>query len=102
MERGRNSVKRHLRSERRSQARDRVNLMAIPERIGPHASQEALLEPGRQRVFSEQELAPAELYTDAWYRSRLEEDRARSDETAREVLKSGGTHYAQEFRCRRS
>ena len=44
--------------------------------------------------------APGESYFDAWYESRLEEDKVRTDAYGFGEIRAGRS-YAQEFRCRR-
>jgi PAS domain S-box-containing protein len=44
---------------------------------------------------------PGQSYTDAWYESRLPEDRERTDAFAAAEVRAGRS-YSQEFRCRRA
>lgn len=52
-------------------------------------------------AFLPLDIRPGESYTDAWYRSRLDEERERTDANARAALSAGKAYYSQEFRCRR-
>src|SRR5439155_14108394 len=44
-------------------------------------------------------LAPGQSYADAWYQSRLLEDRERTDAYSGQEIRAGKS-YRQEFRCR--
>lgn len=48
------------------------------------------------------EVRPGESYSDAWYQSKLPEDRARMDVIGHAALVAGEAGYRQEFRCRRA
>src|SRR5207244_5198786 len=62
----------------------------------------SVFDQGAAQRFLPLEVPAGEDYTDAWYHSRLPEDRERTDATSREALRSGASQYSHEFRCRRS
>lgn len=59
-----------------------------------------LSEPAADRFFPVAR-EPGEPYVEAWYKSRLEEDRRRSDRTAGQSIRAGHG-YQQEYQCRRA
>ncbi len=56
--------------------------------------------PEAAQSFLPLDLAPGQSYTDAWFQSKLPEDRERMDALAHTALRSGLPSYSQEFRCR--
>ena len=60
-----------------------------------HVSDEAAAQ-----AFLPLDIPPGEGYSQAFYLSWLDEDRQRMDEHSARALRSGVTHYRQEFRCR--
>jgi PAS domain-containing protein len=72
------------------------------ERVNGHMSWNIQISNSNSlKEFLPLDLAPGQSWTDAWDKSKFQEDMARMDDTSREAMLAGKPGYTQEFRCRR-